>query len=68
MDLPSLPFMKGTGEEALAKGEVGFINFVIKPWYQHVVKAFPMLDFLTENIENNLSEWNAIVESYKQVS
>jgi high affinity cGMP-specific 3',5'-cyclic phosphodiesterase 9 len=32
MGLPSLPFMEGTGEMALCKGEIGYIAFVIKPW------------------------------------
>ena len=32
MGLASLPFMQGTGKLALAKGEVGYISFVIRPW------------------------------------
>ena len=68
MGLPSLPSMRGSGEEALAKGEIGFSSFVIKPWYQQLTRAFPKLDFLLDTIEGNLQEWRAIVESYRQTN
>ena len=33
MGLPSLPFMEGQGDLALAKGEIGFLKFVAVPWW-----------------------------------
>nr|7D7P_A Chain A, Phosphodiesterase [Salpingoeca rosetta] len=67
MNLPSLPFMRGNDEESLAKGEIGFINFVVKPWHQQLSQAFPKLDFLLDTIDANLAEWKAIAESYRQM-
>eukprot|EP00045_Choanoeca_perplexa_P014439 m.169951 g.169951 ORF g.169951 m.169951 type:complete len:676 (+) comp16676_c0_seq8:206-2233(+) len=57
MGLPSLPFMQGTGKAALAKGEVGYISFVIRPWFQHMSAAFPELEFLMDNVDSNLERW-----------
>eukprot|EP00730_Choanoeca_flexa_P005759 TRINITY_DN12015_c0_g2_i1.p1 TRINITY_DN12015_c0_g2~~TRINITY_DN12015_c0_g2_i1.p1 ORF type:complete len:590 (+),score=170.01 TRINITY_DN12015_c0_g2_i1:104-1771(+) len=62
MGLPSLPFMKGSGPLALAKGEIGFISFVIMPWYTQLVRAFPVLQPLKDQIDANLEMWKARAE------
>jgi len=59
--LPSLPFMKGADEMALAKGETGFISFVILPWYEQLVACFPKLGHLKSRAESNLETWKRIV-------
>lgn len=60
--LPSLPFMKGSDEMSLAKGEVGFLNFVIMPWYEQMATCFPKLQHLKGRVEANLETWKRIVE------
>jgi bacteriorhodopsin len=61
--LPSLPFMKGADELSLAKGEIGFISFVIAPWYEQLVACFPKLRHLKSRVESNLETWKRIAES-----
>eukprot|EP00730_Choanoeca_flexa_P005755 TRINITY_DN12015_c0_g1_i12.p2 TRINITY_DN12015_c0_g1~~TRINITY_DN12015_c0_g1_i12.p2 ORF type:complete len:252 (+),score=70.44 TRINITY_DN12015_c0_g1_i12:1127-1882(+) len=50
LGLPSMAFMKGSGPLALAKGEVGFISFVVAPWYAQLVKAFPKLEPIKQRL------------------
>lgn len=37
----------------VAKSQIGFADFIIKPAYQILTKIAPNLDFLMENIEKN---------------
>ena len=35
------------------RNQIGFIDFIELPFYSLFVKAFPKLDFLLENLNNN---------------
>lgn len=58
LGLPSLPFMKGSDDMSLAKGEIGFISFVIKPWYTQFANAFPDFTFLVDRIGQSLCHYS----------
>jgi high affinity cGMP-specific 3',5'-cyclic phosphodiesterase 9 len=46
LGLEFMPFMAGSGPFALAKGEVGFITFVARPWYHAMADVFPEVKVL----------------------
>eukprot|EP00045_Choanoeca_perplexa_P004610 m.39359 g.39359 ORF g.39359 m.39359 type:complete len:346 (+) comp12669_c0_seq1:147-1184(+) len=59
LGLPFLPFMAGSGPEALAKGEVGFITFVARPWYHTMSEVFAEVKVLVTILDNNIKLWKA---------
>jgi GAF domain-containing protein len=60
LDLPFLPFMETADEDAQAKQETSFIEFIIEPMWKDVVEFLPQLSFIHENIAANKSNWKAI--------
>ena len=54
LGLPFMEFMAGCGDFCLAKGEIGFISFVAKPWYDALAAVFPGSSILV----TCLSKWS----------
>eukprot|EP00730_Choanoeca_flexa_P017692 TRINITY_DN8552_c0_g1_i2.p1 TRINITY_DN8552_c0_g1~~TRINITY_DN8552_c0_g1_i2.p1 ORF type:complete len:377 (+),score=68.87 TRINITY_DN8552_c0_g1_i2:146-1276(+) len=48
LGLEYMGFMEGSGPIALAKGEVGFISFVAKPWYDAMSGVYPEMNILVK--------------------
>ena len=46
----------------LAKGQIDFINFVGKPYFDVVRKCFPQLSYMREGLDANLVEWQRHLE------
>ena len=60
LELPFLPFMETLDEEAQAKQETSFIEFIIEPMWKDVVEFLPQLQFIHDYISTNKSNWKAI--------
>ena len=41
------------GKVTIYRNQIGFIDFIELPFFSLVVKVFPKLDFLLENLNNN---------------
>lgn len=48
----------------IAKSQIGFIDFVIRPSYLQVSKVFPNLLNLIQALDNNKAEWTDRFEEY----
>lgn len=59
LGIPFMDFMAASGPTALAKGEVGFISFVAKPWYETFTLVFPEIQVVVTLIDNNIALWKA---------
>ena len=49
----------------VAKSQIGFIDFIIKPSFMAVGKVFPNLVFLEAELENNKSHWTSMFDEYE---
>jgi len=45
----------------IAKAQIGFINFVVKPTFESIIKIIPSIDFYLDNLQNNLKYYEDIV-------
>ena len=50
----------------VAKSQIGFIDFIIKPSYSVLLGICPNLEFIMERIETNKSSWISLFEEYEQ--
>lgn len=50
----------------IAKEQIGFCDFIIKPAYQILTKVCPELEFLIEQMEGNKKQWNENFDTYEQ--
>ena len=50
----------------IAKSQIGFIDFIVKPAYSQVVKAFPDLQCLILNLDHNKEQWTGLFEEYEE--
>ena len=50
----------------IAKGQVGYINFIVKPAFASIIKVFPALNFITETCENNKANWTNLFDEYEE--
>ena len=50
----------------VAKSQIGFIDFIIKPSYQVLVNLCPSLQSLMTSIERNRSSWMGEFDSYEE--
>ena len=62
MGLPWEKWMQTNNELEHAKGEGNFIKFVIRPWWETIATIFPFLDFATENLETNFTNYGKLVK------
>ena len=49
----------------MAKSQIGFIDFIIKPSFIAVSKVFPNLAFLEAELENNKKQWTSMFDEYE---
>ena len=48
----------------LPQCQIGFMNFIIGPLFISIVEIFPELNFLVENLNNNIEKYKKIHENY----
>merc|ERR1711924_29038 len=62
--LPFAPFMKGLdNEKAVAKLQVGFLDYVISPLWKAVAELLPKLDVAYKALRANRDKWEAITKA-----
>ena len=49
----------------IAKSQLGFIDFIIKPAYVAVIKVFPNLSHLEQALEDNRAHWTSKFDEYE---
>lgn len=49
----------------MAKAQIGFIDFVIKPSYQLLVKVLPACQTLIDHLDTNKEKWTGLFEEYE---
>ena len=49
----------------IAKSQIGFIDFIIKPSFVAVSKVFPKLAHLEQELENNKAHWTSCFDEYE---
>lgn len=49
----------------IAKSQLGFMDFIIKPSYQIIAKVSPDLEFLIEQMELNKQSWTLLFDEYE---
>jgi hypothetical protein len=58
--VPPTVFMECTGEAHLGKGQLGFIDYVVKPIYQAVAERVPEMKVALENCNTNRQNWKEV--------
>ena len=48
----------------LPQCQIGFMNFIVGPLFISIVEIFPELNFLVENLNNNVEKYKKIHENY----
>jgi len=67
LGLPSLPLFDREKAPPLAKGQVGFIRFVVNPGWTTLYRILgPDADLPNQNLKDNLSEWERLAEQEEQ--
>lgn len=66
LGLPFAPFMVTRSEEERGRGEMGFMKFAIRPTWNPLISVFPDLDFILDNISENLSGFERMTEKQPQ--
>jgi hypothetical protein len=51
----------------IAKTQIGFLDFIIKPTFELVVQVLPHLSFTLNNIENNKKNWTERFDEYEKI-
>lgn len=60
LGLPWLPFMRISGDSSLAKGQVGFINAVVQPFWEELASLFPKLSHVVDRLRVNSQLWAVV--------
>lgn len=50
----------------IAKSQIGFIDFIIKPAFNTVIKVFPNLEILDDACETNKEQWTKYFDTYEE--
>jgi hypothetical protein len=50
----------------VAKCQIGFIDFIVKPAFGAVIKVFPKLAHLEQNLEDNKAQWTKRFDEYER--
>ena len=50
----------------LARGQIGFIDFVIKPCWVPLIKVFPRLSHIVDALEVNKLNWTSLFDEYEE--
>ena len=61
MKLP-VSFLCDRNNTDVPKSQVGFIGGIIIPTFKNLVTMFPTLNFTVENAQNNLVEWQKLID------
>jgi hypothetical protein len=61
--VPPTVFMECTGEAHLGKGQLGFIDYVVKPLYAAVADKMPEMRPALENADTNRQYWTEVGEA-----
>ena len=65
MNLP-VSFLCDRENTNLPKGQIGFIEGVVLPFYMNIIKFFPLLKFTVENCQNNKKLLMKMLEEEKE--
>ena len=49
----------------IAKSQIGFIDFIVKPAFKSVSQVFPNLDHLVQACEDNKANWTNLFDEYE---
>jgi hypothetical protein len=62
--LEPAPFMTNLDtEEAIAKNQVGFMDYVCKPLWEAMVDLVPEISTVRDNLQSNRVKWKEIVDT-----
>lgn len=50
----------------IAKSQIGFIDFVVFPYFDALVKIFPQMEFTTKNMTENKAVWTSQIDKYEK--
>lgn len=64
--LPWQSFMRVDSQAGLAKGQNGFISFVLLPWWRTIAKVLPVARKCVGMIEANLVKWNELAVALEE--
>ena len=62
LNLP-VTFEVAKGSAALAKSQIGFSRFLVRPFFQSAVKYFPTLNYLVSGCDDTIRQWEKVAES-----
>ena len=48
----------------LPQCQIGFMNYIVGPLFISIVEIFPELNFLLDNLNNNVEKYKKIHENY----
>ena len=51
----------------IAKSQIGFLDYIIKPTYELACKIMPKLSFTIENVETNKAHWVSLFDEYEAI-
>jgi cAMP-specific phosphodiesterase len=63
-----LPMFDRSLNNELAKGQIGFIDFIAMKFFKAVTTHFPGLAWTIENIEGNRAQWNTVLQQRSSFS
>lgn len=64
LGMPVLGFMMTPDEKSFCKNESGFASFVVQPMWVRIVQHFPVLEFLTDQLSDNVDTWKLRYEKH----
>ena len=62
LGLPVLNFMIARNSKQICENEIGFSTNVVAPMWHAIVKLFPTLDHLVQQMQNNYSQWRELLD------
>eukprot|EP00599_Poterioochromonas_sp_BG-1_P011610 CAMPEP_0173155560 /NCGR_PEP_ID=MMETSP1105-20130129/14176_1 /TAXON_ID=2985 /ORGANISM="Ochromonas sp., Strain BG-1" /LENGTH=1172 /DNA_ID=CAMNT_0014072005 /DNA_START=603 /DNA_END=4121 /DNA_ORIENTATION=- len=62
LGMPVLGFMMTPDDKAFCKNEMGFASFVVAPMWKAIASLYPNLQFLVDQIDENLNSWKKWLE------
>lgn len=49
----------------VAKSQLGFIDFIVKPSFEQLIKVCPRLQHLMVNLNDNKLSWSDLIDEYE---
>lgn len=62
-NIPPTVYMECTGAAHLGKGQLGFIDYVVRPLYAAVASQMPEMQAALENLTTNRQNWKEVSEN-----